>query len=99
RHKGGKQQFAGLWIHPVEHSQRLTFAIERHGADMIEHAGKKLKLDRFTIWLRGNSSYAAWVDADGKMIKLVPLPFKENAMNWLVLEGYEKSAAGLPPKE
>src|SRR5262249_39295756 len=39
RHKGGKQQFAGLWIHPVEHSQRLTFAIERHGADMIEHAG------------------------------------------------------------
>jgi hypothetical protein len=99
RDKGGKQQFAGLWIHPVEHSQRLTFAIERHGAEMIEHAGKKLKLDRYTIWLRGNSSYAAWADADGKMIKLVPLPFNENAMNWLVLEGYEKSAAGLPPKE
>jgi hypothetical protein len=97
--KGGKQQFAGLWIHPVEDSQRLTFAIERHGAEMIEHAGKKLKLDRFTIWLRGNSSYAAWADADGKMIKLAPLPFKENAMNWLVLEGYEKSTAGLAPKE
>lgn len=95
RQKGGKQHFAGLWIHPVNASQRLTFAIERSGAATIEHAGKKLKLDRFTIWLRGNSSYAAWADHEGRMIKLLPLPAKENAMNWLVRDGYEKSAASL----
>ena len=31
------------------------------------------------------------------MIKLVPLPFKENAANWFTLEGYEKSTADLRP--
>lgn len=97
RKKTGKQSFPGLWIHPVEPSQRLTFAIERHGPATIEHAGKKSKLDRYTIWLRGNSSYAAWADSAGCMIKLTPVPTKENATNWLVLEGYEKSAATLGP--
>ena len=98
RRKGGKQVFAGLWIHPVEAGQRLTLAIERHGAASIAHAGKKMQLDSFTLWLRGNSSYAAWADANGTLIKLAPLPFKKNAVNWLVLDGYEKSAAELQPK-
>jgi hypothetical protein len=98
RTKGGKQSFPGLWIHPEQAGQSLTFAIERTGQDTIEHAGKKLTLDRHTIWLRGNSTYAAWADARGKMIKLVPLPSKEKATNWLILEGYEESAAGLRPR-
>src|SRR5262245_29378636 len=98
RKKGEKQSFPGLWIHPEQAGQSVTFAIERTGQDAIDHAGKKLDLDRHTIWLRGNSSYAAWADARGKMIKLVPLPYKENAANWLVLEGYEESAAGLRPR-
>jgi hypothetical protein len=97
RKKGGKQTFPGLWIHPVEASQQLTFSIERQGAATIEHAGKQLKLDRYTIWLRGNSSYAAWADSAGRMIKLTPLPTKADATNWLVLSGYEKSASGLAP--
>ncbi|MBI3822808.1 MAG: hypothetical protein HY289_09030 [Planctomycetes bacterium] len=97
RTKTGKQEFPGLWIHPTDKCQRLTFAIERRGADTIEHDGKKQSLDRFTIWLRGNSSYAAWADAKGNMIKLVPLPYNENARNWLVLDGYEKSTAELRP--
>lgn len=95
--KKGKQEFAGLWIHPVEPAQRLTFSIERQGDAVIEHDGKKQKLGRFTIRLRGNSAYAVWADEQGKMIKLVPLPYKDGAQNWIVLEGYEKSTAGLRP--
>lgn len=97
RKAGGKQSFAGLWIHPVQPCQRLTFTIERHDAVAITHAGKKVTLDRYTIRLRGNSAYAAWADAAGKMIKLVPLPYKENAANWLVAEGFEASTAPLRP--
>ena len=96
--KGGKQSFPGLWIHPEQAGQRLTFAIERTGEDTVEHAGKKLKLGRYTIWLRGNSSYAAWADENGQMIKLVPLPYKENASNGLVLDGYERSTSDLVPR-
>src|SRR5262245_49610284 len=55
RHKAGKQSFPGLWIHPVQDSQRLTFTIERTGSDTIEHEGKKVVLDRFLIRLRNNS--------------------------------------------
>jgi len=57
-----------------------------------------LKLDRSTIWLRGNSTYATWSDDRGKLIKLVPLTYKEGAENGIVLEGYEKSASGLWPR-
>ena len=98
RKLGGKQSFPGLWIHVEQPSQLLTFAIERNGADTIDHAGKKLTLDRCTIWLRGNSMYAAWMDDAGRMIKLVPLPYKEGALNWLVLDGYENSTAELRPR-
>lgn len=97
RAKAGKQQFAGLWMHPVEPAQRLTFSIERQGDVTIEHGDKKQKLDRFTITLRGSSSYAVWANSEGQMIKLVPLPYKENAQNWLVLEGYEKSTLEMRP--
>jgi hypothetical protein len=93
----GKQEFAGLWIHPTEASQRLTFAIEKQGTDVIEHAGKKQTLDRCTIWLRGGSRYAVWCDDGGQMIKLVPLPYKDGATNWLVRAGFEKSTAHLRP--
>ena len=98
RKAGAKQSFPGLWIHPEQACQSLTFAIEKDGQDTIEDTDKKLVLNRFTIWLRGNSRYAAWADENGKMIKLVPLPYKEGAMNWLVLDGYEKTAARLWPR-
>src|SRR5262249_6292901 len=98
RKAGGKQSFPGLWIHPEQGTQLPKFAIERTGRDTIDHAGKELNLERYTIWLRGNSTYAAWSDDQGKLIKLIPLPYKEGAENWIVLEGYEKSAAGLRPR-
>jgi len=98
RKAGGKQSFPGLWIHPEQATQLPKFAIERTGQDTIDHAGKELKLDRCTIWLRGNRTYATWADEQGRLIKLVPLPYKEGAENWIVLEGYEKSASGLRPR-
>ena len=53
--KGGKQEFAGLWIHPEQTAQRLTFTIEQVATDSIEHEGKKRKLGRFLIRIRNNS--------------------------------------------
>jgi hypothetical protein len=90
RAKGGKQSFPGLWIHPEQPGQRLPFAIDRTGEDTVEDAGKKLKLARYTIWLRGNSSYTVWADETGRLIRLVPLATKEGAPTGLVLDGYEK---------
>jgi hypothetical protein len=97
RTRGGKQEFAALWIHPVQPAQRLTFTIERQGKDSVEQGGKKVELDRYLIHIRNNSAYVAWADSQGQMIKLAPLPFKPNAANWLVLEGYEKSVDRLAP--
>ena len=99
RKKGGKQEFPGLWIHPEQPAQNLTFTIERQGADAIDHEGKKIDLDRFLIRIRNNSPYAAWANEAGTMIKLVSLPFQEGKSVELVLEGYEKSAGKLNAKE
>lgn len=97
RARGGRQEFAGLWIHPTEPCRRLTFIIERDGAAMLEHAGKRVRLDRYTIQLRGGSRYVAWADADGRMIRLVPLPVRAGVVSGLVREGYEKTALSLRP--
>ncbi len=88
RAKEGPQEFPGLWIHPEKPAMRLTFAIEKAGTAVVEHAGRTLELDRWEIRLRGNSRYVAWADARGRMIKLVSLPFKEGATQ-LALEGFE----------
>jgi hypothetical protein len=90
--KEAKQEFPGLWIHPEQKAQRLTFSIERTGMDAIEHQGKRVKLDRFLVRLRNNSGYAAWAE-NGRMIKLQPL--QAGVTYALVREGYEKSAAKL----
>jgi hypothetical protein len=94
RKRGGKQEHPALWIHPTQPPQRLTFSIERTGEDAIEHDGKKVALERYTIRIRGGSAYAAWADAEGRMVRLVPLP-QRAATAGLTLKGYEKSAAGL----
>lgn len=62
RSVAGRQEFPGLWIHPVQPAQRLTFTAERIGSEG--------KLERLSIRLRGNSLYTAWVDDSGRMIKL-----------------------------
>jgi hypothetical protein len=96
RAKGGKQEFPGLWIHPVQPAQRLTFSVEKVGDAAADHGAEKLDLVRLRLRLRGNSEYAAWVDAAGRMIKLVSIPFKEGGTH-LVREGFQKPAESLTP--
>ena len=96
RQRKGKQEFPALWIHPTQAPRRLTFAIEWQGTNPIEHDGKKTALDRFAIRIRNDSAYMAWTDAQGRMVRLIPLPYKESAPG-LTLAGYEKSTAGLLP--
>ena len=96
RARKGLQEFPALWIHPTQTPRRLTFSIERQGADLIERDGKKVELGRYSIRIRNNSSYTAWADAEGRMIRLMPQPSSDPAAG-LTLEGYEKPAAGLRP--
>jgi hypothetical protein len=91
--RDGKQQFPGLWIHPRQPIQSLTFTIERTGHDVIRHGDRQVKLSRFVIHLRGQSAYAAWADETKKLIRLMPLPAKEPRRTGLVLEGFEESGA------
>src|SRR5262249_41157154 len=59
--KGGKQEFGGLWIHPVEQWQILAFTIERGGEDKITLKEKEIKLNHYDIRLR-SGGYRAWAD-------------------------------------
>jgi hypothetical protein len=99
RQQGGKQEFGGLWVHPEQAAQRLTFVIERVGTAPIDHEGKKMELDRFAIRIRNNSDYLAWADGNGRLIKLLSLPAKESAATELVLEGFEKAVKELRPPQ
>ena len=74
------QEFPGLWIHPVQPPQRLTFTAERQGVEE--------ELDRLLIRLRGGSAYVAWVDRGGRMFKLAAKPGSAE----LSLEGVDTSA-------
>jgi hypothetical protein len=96
RRRKGKQDHPALWIHPTQPPQRLTFSIEWQGADTIRHAGKELELSRYRIRIRNNSAYAAWADARGRLVRLIPLPGKGTAPG-MTLAGYERSAAALRP--
>jgi hypothetical protein len=96
RQRRGRQEFPALWIHPTQPAQRLTFSIEWQGTDRIERDGEPTELGRYLIRIRNNSRYAAWADAQGRMVRLIPLPLNEAAPG-LTLEGYEKAAASLRP--
>jgi hypothetical protein len=99
RQRGGRQSFAGLWIHPTQAAQRLPFTMAHDGTDRIEKDGKALDLERFTIQIRGPNPYVAWADATGSLVRLVPLPYQDGVPSGLVLKGYEQATRALrPPK-
>ena len=96
RERAGRREFPGLWIHPVQPAQRLTFTAERVGGAALSIGGTTLPLDRLSIRLRGNSEYLAWVDSAGRMIKLAARPANQGSAV-LILEGYETASAALVP--
>ena len=69
--KGGRQEFTGLWIHPVRDHLVLKFRIERVGETVIRAAGRKIALNEYRIRLR-SGDYLAWADADRRVYKLFP---------------------------
>src|SRR5262249_36530999 len=89
RAKGGKQKFAGLWIHPVQDTRQLTFTAEPEKEDVIEVGGKKLPLRRYRVVLR-SGAYLVWADRAGTVYHLMP-PGKPGAA--VILEGYEKATS------
>ncbi|MCI0639024.1 MAG: hypothetical protein L0Y72_14455 [Gemmataceae bacterium] len=97
RKRGGKQSFTGLWIHPTQPAQVIPFHIEESGGDFVKNDGKDIKLHRFRIQIRGPNPYLAWADEFGKLIRLVPMPLKKDALPaGLVLAGFEECFKQLP---
>jgi hypothetical protein len=90
RQKAGKQEFAGLWIHPVQPAQRLTFALTRQGEDVVRHAGHDVRVTRLLLVLRGGSRYVVWSDDQGRMVRLVPEKATDQG---IVLAGWEDAVA------
>jgi hypothetical protein len=89
--RGGKQQFAGFWFHPVKPPMGLTFTVEELGKDTIAAGKKKLALGRYRIQLR-SGAYLVWADSQGKVFKLMPPGQPRGAV---ILKGQEKATAGL----
>jgi hypothetical protein len=89
--QGGKQQFAGLWFHPVKPPRGLTFVVEELGKDTITAGDKKLTLGRYRVQLR-SGAYLVWADGEGKVLKLMPPGQPQGAV---ILKGQEKSTTRL----
>jgi hypothetical protein len=92
--KAGKQEFAGLWIHPVQPTRQLTFTVERVGKDTAQVEGREVPLDRYAIRLR-SGDYLAWGDRTGRVVRLIPAGKPAAAV---VLEGFAEATRALGDK-
>lgn len=92
--KGGKQEFAGLWIHPVQPMLHLTFTIEPLSKDTIKVKDQERTLQRYKIRLR-SGDYQVWADESGRVYKLFPAG---KPAAFVVLEGYEEATKSLEAK-
>jgi hypothetical protein len=88
--KGGRQEFTGIWIHPVQPLQNVTFAIQKVGGDSVDLSDKRVKLDRYKVQLH-SGEYLVWADSSGLAVKILPLEAKASPV---VLEGYEELKIG-----
>lgn len=91
--KGGKQEFPGVWIHPVQGlQQKHTYTVELKDPDTITLKDKEVKLDRYRVKLRGGD-YTVWTHGE-RVVRLQGLAAKAVPV---VLEGYEDATKGLKP--
>lgn len=88
---GGKQEFVGVWFHPINPPGGRAFVVEELGKDAIAAGDKKLTLGRYRVQLR-SGAYLVWADAEGKVYKLMPPGQPQSAV---ILKGQEKATAGL----
>ena len=94
RTRGGKQEFAGLWIHPTQPPLRPTFSIDCIGDNTVQHDGQDVRLDRFLVVLRGGTRYIAWGNNSGRMVRLVP---QNSPQQGIALDSWEHAAGDLAP--
>ncbi len=91
--RGGKQEWSGLWLDPVQGLQTPTYTVERQGDDTVTVKDKAVKLSRYRIKLRDGTA-AVWADGDGRVVRVQPLAAKATPV---VLEGFEDATKGLRP--
>ena len=95
--KGGKQEFGGIWFHPVDQLLTPTFTIDRVGEDKITVKvkdtleEKEVGLQRYDIQLR-SGGYRAWSDDDGRIVRIVPRGTNSSP---IMLEGFEELTSKL----
>jgi hypothetical protein len=89
--KGGRQQFAGLWVHPVEPPEALTLTIEHLGTDKVTVEDRTVELDRYRVHRRGGDCLV-WADPSGIVCKLLPAGPRATPV---VLEGFEQATRNL----
>jgi hypothetical protein len=83
--KGGEQQFAGVWIHPDNPPQELTFTITNDDVETVKVKDKEVRLGRYKVKLR-SGDYIVWADAAKRVVKLTAVGPKAKPV---VLEGFE----------
>jgi hypothetical protein len=88
--KGGKQEFAGYWFHPVEAFRPVKYTLDRTGTATVTVNGKSLQLDRYQVQLR-DGGYLVWADAEGRVCKILP----EGKGAPVFLDGLEEAAKDL----
>jgi hypothetical protein len=86
RKKGGKQEFAGFWFHPIQPPRKLTFTVEKLGDVTAGVNGEKHTLGKYRVELR-SGAYFVWAEADGRVVKLMP---SGNAKAAVYLEGFHE---------
>jgi hypothetical protein len=91
RASGGKQEFPGLWFHPVMPHRTLKFTAEKLGQDEVSVDGNKRTLDRYRVELR-SGGYLVWADGGGRVIKLCS---EKTPANAVVLDGFEEATKAL----
>jgi hypothetical protein len=89
--RGGRQQFAGLWIHPVEPPEALTLTIEHLGTDKVTVEDQTVELDRYRVRRRGGDCLV-WADSGGRVCRLLPAA---PGATPVVLEGFEQATQDL----
>jgi hypothetical protein len=91
--KGGKQEFAALWLHPHDAAAATTCAADRVGADKATYKDKETALDRYRLKTHAGECRAWARPEDGVVVKIAPVEGQTGPV--VVLEGWEDATHDL----